>query len=86
VPGANDGSAAGDPYARGDLWFLRYKPTEIDDAPIVGTEIQIDKYRTPPESIVNQDVVVWYGGHFTHAPLGPHVSHVVGPELRPVNW
>jgi hypothetical protein len=86
VPGPNDGTAAGDPYARGDLWFLRYKPTEIDDAPIVGTEIQIDKYRTSPESIINQDVVVWYGGHFTHAPLGPHVSHVVGPELRPVNW
>jgi hypothetical protein len=67
VPGANDGTAAG-------------------DAPIVGTEIQIDRYRTPPEPIVNQDVVVWYAGHFTHAPLGPHVSHVVGPELRPVNW
>ena len=86
VPGANDGSAAGDPYAKGDPWFLRYKPTEIDDAPIVGTEIQIDKYRNPAEPIVNQDVVVWYAGHFTHAPLGPHVSHIVGPELRPVNW
>jgi hypothetical protein len=86
VPGANDGTAAGDPYAKGDVWLLRYKPTEIDDAPIVSTEIGIDKYRTPPEPIVNQDVVVWYGGHFTHAPLGPHVSHIVGPELRPVNW
>ena len=86
VPGAGDGTAAGDPYARGDLWFLRYRSTEIDDAPIVGTEIQIDKYRNPPEPIVNQDVVVWYAGHFTHAPLGPHVSHIVGPELRPVNW
>jgi hypothetical protein len=86
VPGANDGTAAGDAYAKGDLWFLRYKPTEIDDAPIVGTEIHIDKYRNPPEPIVNKDVVVWYAGHFTHAPLGPHVSHVVGPELRPVNW
>jgi hypothetical protein len=86
APGTNDGTAAGDAYAKGDVWFLRYKPTEIDDAPIIGTEIQIDKYRTPPESIVNQDVVLWYGGHFTHAPLGPHVSHVVGPELRPVNW
>lgn len=86
VPGASDGTAASDAYAKGDLWFLRYRSTEIDDAPIVGTEIQIDKYRTPPESIVNEDVVVWYGGHFTHAPLGPHVSHIVGPELRPVNW
>ena len=57
-----------------------------DDAPIVGTEIQIDKYRTPPESILHQDVVIWYGGPFGHALPGPHVSHIVGPELRPVNW
>jgi hypothetical protein len=51
APGTNDGTAAGDAYAKGDVWFLRYKPSEID-APIIGTEIQIDKYRTPPESIV----------------------------------
>jgi hypothetical protein len=85
VPGANDGTAAGDPYARGDLWFLRYRWNEIDDYPIVGTEIQIDKYKNG-ESLVNQDVVVWYGAHFTHDVTGPHVDHVVGPDLVPNAW
>jgi hypothetical protein len=85
VPNANDGTALGDPYARGDLWFLRYRPTEIDDAPIVGTEIQIDKYKNW-ESLVNQDVVVWYGAHFTHDVTGPHVDHIVGPDLVPQKW
>ena len=85
APGANDGTAAGDAYAKGDLWFLRYHPGEIDDAPISGTEIQIDKYRNG-ESLVNQDVVAWYGAHFTHDVSGPPVSHVVGPTLTPHNW
>jgi Cu2+-containing amine oxidase len=85
VPGGNDGTAAGDPYATGDLWFLRYHPNEIDDAPISGTEIQIDKYKNG-ESLVNQDSVVWYGAHFTHDVAGPPVDHVVGPDLIPQNW
>jgi len=85
-PDANDGTALGDAYARGDLWFLRYRGTEIDDAPIVGTEIQIDKYRNG-ESLAGQDVVVWYGGHFKHDVTGPEPpSHYVGPELRALNW
>jgi hypothetical protein len=85
IPGSNDGTAAGDSYAKGDLWFLRYHPGEIDDAPISGTEIQIDKYKNG-ESLVNKDVVVWYGAHFTHDILGPPVNHVVGPDLVPHNW
>jgi hypothetical protein len=85
VPGPNDGTAAGDAYAKGDLWFLRYHPGEIDDEPIVGTEIQIDKYRNG-ESLAGQDVVAWYGAHFTHDVSGPEVEHVVGPELRPHGW
>jgi hypothetical protein len=49
-------------------------------------EIQIDKYLNPPQPLINQDVVVfWYGGHFTHAISGPHVSHVAGPDLKPHN-
>jgi hypothetical protein len=85
VPGANDGTAAGDAYAKGDLSFLRYHGNEIDDEPIVGTEIQIDKYRNG-ESIFGEDVVVWYGAHFTHDVNGPEVSHIVGPALRPHDW
>jgi hypothetical protein len=87
VPGGNDGTASGDAYAKGDLWFLRYHPTEIDDAPIAGTEIQIDKYRSPvSEPIAGQDVVVWYGAHFTHDVTGPPVDHMVGPSLVPHGW
>jgi hypothetical protein len=85
TPGVNDGTAAGDPYARGDVWFLRHHPGEIDDHPIIGTEIQIDKYRNG-EPLVNQDVVVWYGAHFTHDVSGPPVNHVVGPALTPHAW
>jgi hypothetical protein len=51
------------------------------------------------ESIDNQDVVVWYGAHFIHAgePASFNPSrdgsvdtlsgnHVVGPDLKPVQW
>jgi hypothetical protein len=87
VPGGNDGTAAGDAYARGDLWFLRYHPGEIDDAPIGGTEIEIDKYRSPvSEPLISHDVVVWYGAHFTHDITGPHVDHWAGPSLVPHHW
>lgn len=85
VPGPNDGSAAGDPYAVGDLWTLRWHPGEIDDEPAPSTRIHIDKFKNG-EAVENEDVVVWYGAHFTHDVTGPHVSHVVGPELVPKNW
>jgi len=49
------------------------------------------------ESVIDHDVVVWYGAHFTHNDGGnlvnpnrsPEVisgSHVIGPDLRPVRW
>src|SRR4029079_15104026 len=40
-PGEEAGSAAGDDYARGDLWALAYNAGQIDD-PNVGTAIGID--------------------------------------------
>jgi hypothetical protein len=86
LPGANDGTAAGDAYARGDAWFLRWHPNEIDDYPRTAeTRIQIDKYLTA-ESLVRQDIVMWYGAHFTHDVTGPHVDHIVGPSLVPHEW
>ncbi len=85
LPGANDGTAAGDPYAVGDLWFLRWHPGELDDEPTTGTRIQIGKHMNG-EPIAGQDVVVWYGAHFTHDVTGPHVDHVVGPTLVPHQW
>ena len=85
VPGANDGTAAGDPYAVGDLWVLRWHPGELDDEPAPSTRIHIDTFKNG-ESIVGEDVVVWYGAHFTHDVLGPPVNHVVGPTLVPHAW
>ena len=51
-------------------------------------EAELDRFING-ESIKGKDVVVWYGGHFTHdvssEPAGSH-GHVVGPKLVPVNW
>ncbi len=88
VPGERDGSAAGDDYARGDLWFLRRRDGQLDDNPIAGTEAELDRF-VGRESILNQDVVVWYGAHFTHdvRHAGPaDEDHVVGPTVVPRGW
>lgn len=99
VPGLSDG--ASDQYGVGDFWFLQYKsvsgaPTEIDDANS-GTAANFAPWLNG-ESLVNQDVVVWYGAHFRHTDglnlLSPNRDanvltegfHVVGPDLRPANW
>jgi hypothetical protein len=91
TPGAADGTA--DAYGVSDMWFLHYRGTELDDGvALVGgtaaqTQVRLDQYLTG-ESIAGTDVVVWYAGHFMHdehAPA-PHQGHIIGPELRPVNW
>jgi Cu2+-containing amine oxidase len=87
LPGKNDRTARGDDgYAKGDLWVLRSRPGQLDDYPITGTEAQLDKL-VNNESVLDQDVVVWYGAHFTHD-LQHHtaVGHVVGPDLVPAVW
>ncbi|MCS6303483.1 MAG: hypothetical protein H8K07_07445 [Nitrospira sp.] len=41
------------------------------------------------QAINDHDVVIWYGGHFTHDVNreGPaQHGHIVGPDLKPVNW
>jgi hypothetical protein len=85
VPGANDHTAAGDPYAVGDVWVLHWNAGEIDDEPAPDTRIHIDKFKNG-EPVANEDVVLWYGAHFTHDVTGPEVPHVVGPDLVPHNW
>lgn len=85
IPGANDGTAKGDTFARGDLWLLRYRDSEIDDG-VMATfpcEADLDRF-VNGEAVSNHDVVLWYSAHFTHTP-GDH-GHVVGPDLTPVNW
>jgi hypothetical protein len=91
VPGLLDGTA--DAYGVADLWFLRYHADELDDGvSVVGgspaqTQTHLDQFLNG-EGVDGTDVVVWYAGHFLHdeqAP-SPHQGHMVGPELRPVNW
>lgn len=104
VPNFFDGVA--DTFGVSDMWVLRYKTgttplqQELDDGFNQTTSqnafIQIDNFLNN-ESIVDQDVVVWYGAHFIHddganiwnPDRSPeHISggHVVGPDLRAVRW
>jgi hypothetical protein len=94
VPGHHDGVATASPdwpFPRGDVWLLRYRGTEIDDGVVaIGPpyEAGLDAWQNW-EAINAHDVVVWYAGHFSHdvaheAP-GTH-GHIVGPDLKPVNW
>lgn len=94
IPNASDGvaGAAPDaPFGRGDVWILRYRGSEIDDGSVaIGPpyEAELDRW-VNGEAISNHDVVVWYGAHFTHdvnhaGPAQP--DHIVGPDLKPVNW
>lgn len=98
VPNVSDGTS--DTYGGGDLWFLKYQgtsdsPGELDD-PNANTAANFAPWLNN-ESLVNQDVVVWYAAHFIHADganlLNPDRSgniltnsHVVGPDIRPVRW
>jgi len=106
VPNITDGTV--DAYGRSDLWVLKYKnvaggsnfQNEIDDGTNItsgsNTAINIGTFINN-ESLVDQDVVVWYGAHFIHADgmnlLNPQRSpsilsgtHVVGPDIRPIRW
>jgi hypothetical protein len=112
VPNRTDGVA--DNFGRSDLWVLRYKnvtggtnlQNEIDDnwgsiggtcTATNGSCININQFINN-ESVVNEDVVVWYGAHFVHSDganllepnrLNPSIlsgSHVVGPDIRPIRW
>ena len=94
IPGPDDGLALAStdwPFPKGDVWILRYRGSEIDDGSVaIGPpyEAQLDSW-VDGESIKNQDVVIWYGAHFTHDinhdKPGVH-GHIVGPTLRPVKW
>jgi len=94
IPGPTDGVATASPdwpFPRGDVWILRYRGSELDDGSVATGppyEADLDRFANG-ESIMNQDVVFWYGAHFTHdiagEPPGVH-GHIVGPQLKPVNW
>ncbi len=112
VPNLTDGIA--NYFHKADFWFLKYRSVpggtalanEIDDAyrfysgectDTTGSCININSFANG-ESLVDEDVVVWYGASFKHdeeaedddnsidAPQILTGDHVVGPDLRPVRW
>ncbi len=91
VPGHHDGVATAMPdwpFPQGDVWMVRYRPGAEVDNGVVATgppyEANIGNFMNG-ELIRGQDVVVWYGAHFTHD-VTAHAGHIVGPDLVPVNW
>lgn len=86
-PGSLDGNY--DKYGQGDIWLLRsHFPSEIDDSGQPGGSCSTCAHLDPMlnnESILNQDVVVWYAGHWTHdhfdAPQHGDGPAVCGPDL-----
>jgi hypothetical protein len=94
VPQTEDGAAASAPdrpFGRGDVWILRYRGSEIDDGSVATGppyEADIDRW-VNGEAVNNHDVVIWYGAHFTHDVSHDDPAqhgHIVGPDLKPVNW
>lgn len=94
VPGHHDGVASqmpDAPYGRGDVWLLRYRGSEIDDGvPPLGSpsEANIGAW-VNGEAILGQDIVMWYGAHFSHDVSHQDPAshgHILGPDLIPVKW
>lgn len=83
-PGIRDGNF--DKYGQGDIWVLRSRfPAEIDDSGQGGgSQAKINNFLTN-ESILNQDVVVWYGAHWAHdhfdGPTHNDGPFTAGPDL-----
>jgi hypothetical protein len=87
IPGSNDGIA--DSLGKGDIWFLRNRPNQFDDGVVaIGPpyEAQIDRF-VNHERIKDKDIVIWYGGHFSHITAhdddGTATGHIIGPDLGP---
>lgn len=78
APGANDGIA--DWFGAGDLWVLRRRPNEIDDGFASTDRADVERFVNGGD-VTDTDLVVWYAGHFSHAP-GEERDHHVGPVLR----
>ena len=93
-PSVNDGTALNDSYGKGDVWFLSYSPTEIDDSAVrTNTSANLDAF-VNNQTVLDTDIVVWYAIHVNHnRPGGQMMGHpnisgqmVAGPDLVPVRW
>ncbi len=95
IPGPRDGNY--DKYGKGDVWVLLNKDSggcgtplncQLDDGTCLNcspTQINIDPF-VNGESVMNADIVIWYGAHFNHhdGASGPETligDHVVGPDI-----
>ncbi len=107
VPGNNDGAVLNangdliDAFGAGDFWLTQFKgtagsPTEIDDPNPGGAAAASLAPWVNGESMVDQDIVVWYAAHQVRiddssrsnavAPEAIAGAHVIGPTLRPIRW
>jgi hypothetical protein len=103
VPNVSDGVV--DTFGVADFWVLKYKTganpiaSEIDDGHVCcGSDSETTANTwVNGESVLDQDLVVWYGAHFVHSDganlLNPDRSgliisgsHVIGPDIYPVRW
>ncbi len=83
VPG-HETELPADTFAVGDVWVLRYKANEIDDAGQSGPAcaIKFNNYLNPPEGLA-ADLVFWYRTGAYHAGGDLDDCHQVGPMLVP---
>ncbi len=90
VPGSADLALPADDFSQLDFMALRYDPTGSVDDGISrgGTDCAIEPERRNMlngESLVGQDVVVWYRSSALHSAGHPWECDLVGPMLRPFN-
>lgn len=83
-PGPRDGTA--NSFGSGDVWILRKSIFEFDDLLVYrGQKANLDAFLTN-ESVVDRDVVVWYGAHLTHTHDSNSETQWLGPTLRPIGF
>jgi hypothetical protein len=80
VPGDNDGTS--DDFGVGDLWVVRRRPGEVSDS-AESDRARIGRF-VNGQRVDGRALVVWYAGHFEHAP-GSDRDHHVGPQFNPIN-
>ncbi len=92
TPGPTDGEPDG--FSQGTAWILSRQNGELDDGvnctegSNCHTAIDIDKF-VNEQDVSDSNLVVWYRASFTHHSEGSaaqDADHVIGPELRPLNW
>ena len=83
---------APDTYGIADAWFLRQRASELDDTNAPQGTQGYTQARLPSfvngESINNEDVVMWAGGHFVHDDSDPNTnqSHTTTITIVPESW